>query len=136
MKLNTEYLRSLLTVIEENPSPRPSLKEVLNGMGLEDLNDDFILHYEILADYGFIEGIGESSSIGLIDGFDGVDWFDANIRLTATGHEFISNLRQSEVWEAIKENFKEGSIETIFSVAKKLAEGFAKKRIKSVIDEF
>lgn len=136
MKLDKEYLRSLLTVIEENPSPRPSLKEILNGMGLEDLNDDFLLHYEILADYGFIEGIGKSSSIGLVDDFDGVVWVDANIRLTATGHEFIANLRQSEVWEAIKENFKEGSIETIFSVAKKLAEGFAKKRIESVIDEF
>lgn len=136
MKLDKEYLRALLTVIEENPSPRPSLKEILNGMGLEDLNDDFLLHYEILADYGFIEGVGDSSSIGLTDDSDGVDWIDANIRLTATGHEFISNLRQSEVWEAIKENFKEGSIETIFSVAKKLAEGFAKKRIESVIDEF
>ena len=136
MKLDKEYLRALLTVIEENPSPRPSLMDILNGMDLKDLNDEFLLHYEILADYGFIEGVGNSSNIGLIDDSDGVDWIDANIRLTAAGHEFISNLRQSEVWEVIKENFKEGSIETIFSVAKKLAEGFAKKRIESVIDEF
>jgi len=129
MKLNNEYLKSLLISIEEIPSPRPNLKFILEAMGLDDINDEFLLHYEVIADYGLIEGAITPEKIGLVDSFDGTSWVNIDIRLTATGHEFVSNIRQSEVWETIKEKFKEDSIDTVFSVAKKLAENIAKKKL-------
>lgn len=135
MKLDNEYLKSLLIEIEGISSPRPSLKDILEAMGLADINDEFLLHYEIISDYGFIEGAITPQNIGLSESYDGTSWVNTNIRLTATGHEFVSNIRQSEVWETIKEKFKEDSVDTIFSMAKKLAQNIAKKKLDRYIND-
>lgn len=134
MKLDTEYLKSLLLAIENTPSPRPGLRSIVNAMGLEDINDTFVLHYEVLADYEFIEGSGHPKNIGLFNDYDGLGWTDANIRLTAKGHEFSANLRQSEIWDALKEKFKEDSVDTLFMAAKKLAANIAKKKLEGFLN--
>ncbi|WP_133468163.1 DUF2513 domain-containing protein [Paraglaciecola marina] len=57
----------------------------------------------------------------------------ANVKLTWAGHEFIENLRQKEVWNTIKNEFKEESVSTVLGVAKKLAETYAKKKLENLM---
>lgn len=133
MKLNQEYLKNIILKIEGIPSPRPSLSQILEALSLDRLDDEFILHYEVLRDYRFIEGVENTQNIGLISSDDGYDWIDVNIRLTANGHEFSSALKQSEIWKILKEKFKEDSIETLFNVSKELALIFAKGKIEKLL---
>ncbi|HCN7964670.1 TPA: hypothetical protein N6641_003488, partial [Escherichia coli] len=44
----------------------------------------------------------------------------------------IADLRQKEVWQTIKTNFKDEGINTLISVSKSLAKGFARKKIKDI----
>nr|WP_249941517.1 DUF2513 domain-containing protein [Escherichia coli] len=62
----------------------------------------------------------------------GYSWIEVPLRLTARGHDFIADLRQKDVWQAIKTNFKDEGISTLMSVSKSLAKGFAKKKIKDI----
>ncbi len=41
--------------------------------------------------------------------------------LTWDGHEFIDSIRQEEVWNTIKTEFKQASVETVFSIGKQLS---------------
>lgn len=56
-------------------------------------------------------------------------------RLSWNGHEFISYIRENEIWNKIKSEFKNSSIETIVSVSKQLAEAWAKKKIEKLLSE-
>ncbi len=133
MKINHDYIKNLLLAIESANDARPYLTEVLNNLDLQEFNQEFLLHYELVLDYGFIQTLSDSSD-GIHQGADGeISWSDIPIRLTATGHEFIELMNQNEIWEIIKSDFKNSSIKTIFSVAKSLAEGFAKKKIESIL---
>jgi hypothetical protein len=134
MQLDQEYLKLLVQKIESNPSPRPGLKSILASMGLDDLSDIFVVHYEILRDYGFIEGAEDKDNIGIGGTDEGIYWFDADIRLTAKGHEFSASVKQPEIWEVIKKNFKDASIETVFTVSKDLAVKFAKKKLEKILE--
>lgn len=53
--------------------------------------------------------------------------------LTHKGHDFFDALKQESVWSAIKSEFKEASLETVISVSKQLAEGWAKKKLESLL---
>lgn len=64
-------------------------------------------------------------------GFNG--HFATTTDLTWKGHEFIENLRQREVWNTIKTEFKDESISTMLSVAKRMAEGFAKQKLEKLL---
>lgn len=55
--------------------------------------------------------------------------------LTWEGHEFIDSVREEAVWETIKSEFKESSFETIVSVSKQLAEGFARKKVEAFLGQ-
>lgn len=59
--------------------------------------------------------------------------FTTTTELTWTGHEFIENLRQKEIWNTIKTEFKEESISTILGVAKEMAENFAKRKLEKLL---
>lgn len=133
MKLNREYLKEMILCIEAIPVARPRLSMLLEAMGMEGLNDEFLLHYEVLRDYGFIEGVPDKDEIGIINTDDEILWSDADIRLTSAGHEFATAIQQPEVWELLKKNFKDASIETIFGIAKDLAKNFAKKKLESLL---
>ena len=55
--------------------------------------------------------------------------------MTWAGHEFLDNLRQEDIWNVIKTKFKDDSVATVRAVAKDLAANFAKKKLKSLMDE-
>ena len=139
MKLDHEYIKTLLLSIEGIDSSRPSLGTILSVMGLNSMTDEFLLHYEVLFDYGFIavpDGESTDNSIGILFFSENdISWMNVHLRITAKGHEFIMAMNEPEIWNVIKNEFKDSSIKTIFKVAGDLAEGFAKKKIEGILSQ-
>ncbi|HBM8600518.1 TPA: DUF2513 domain-containing protein [Escherichia coli] len=121
---------------EKTYGPDTMLSE-LEDNGFNRYDQNFIFHMRLLCDYELIvrvdgkPGFGHIMSNELGEGVE-YSWLEVPLRLTARGHDFIADLRQKEVWQAIKTNFKDEGIGTLMSVSKSLAKGFARKKIKDI----
>ncbi|MEL5350369.1 DUF2513 domain-containing protein [Serratia nevei] len=105
----------------------------LSQSGIDYNTDKFVFHMRVLQDGDFLSRCDGRLGFGLDVGLNGRRmWSYVPLRLTAKGHDFIEALHQKEVWEALKINFKFASISTMSTVAKQLAAGFAKKKIKDI----
>lgn len=105
----------------------------LVDQGIE-MDDKFLFHIQILEDQGFVESLDKKSDLGyeiLLGGE--FKWQSRPLRLTASGHEFVEALNKSEVWEIIKEEFKDSSISTLRSAATTLFKAFAKKQVEKYL---
>lgn len=132
MKIDQEYLRGLLKAFEAADKPTTDITE-LESRGFSKSDDRFLFHLTILEDQCLVEG---DKDIGLgyqrsVDGF--ISWGAIPLRLTASGHSFLEALHNKEVWETIKTNFKDASIETLWKVSKELLEGYTKKKISELL---
>nr|WP_205332744.1 DUF2513 domain-containing protein [Klebsiella pneumoniae] len=111
----------------------PSLESA--GYNRDDPN--FVFHMRLLYDNGLIvrtdgeQGFGHQYRSYIGRGHSYM-WIPVPLRLTARGHDFIADLRQKEVWQTIKTNFKDEGISTLIELSKSLAIGFAKKKVKDV----
>lgn len=56
------------------------------------------------------------------------------LRLTWTGHEFIDNYRQDELWNKIKLDLKDASFDTLLKLGKEVAESYARKKLASFLE--
>ncbi|MTI64031.1 hypothetical protein [Methylophaga sp.] len=56
------------------------------------------------------------------------------VRTTARGHEFIAAIEKDNVWEVIKTEFKEESLDTIFTISKQLAVNYAKEKLGKYLE--
>lgn len=56
-------------------------------------------------------------------------------RLTWEGHEFLDDIRQQEIWNRIKSDFKDASFSTIVNVGKQLAASYAKKKVERLLKD-
>ena len=136
MKLDQQYLKDLLIAFEKTHGPDTMLSE-LEDNGFNRYDQNFIFHMRLLCDYELIvrvdgkPGFGHIMSNELGEGV-GYSWIEVPLRLTARGHDFIADLRQKEVWQTIKTNFKDEGISTLISVSKTKAKGFARKKIKDI----
>jgi hypothetical protein len=83
-------------------------------------------HVKILAQAGLLEAKDWSTD-------DGSNWVLTH--MTNYGHDFFENLTQKSIWDAIKSEFKDASLDTIISVSKQLAEGWAKKKVTALLAE-
>jgi len=102
--------------------------------GIE-LDDKFLFHIQILEDQHFIECLDKKSDIGYEITLGGdFEWQSRPLRLTATGHEFVEAINRSEIWEIMKEEFKESSLTTLKSAATSLLKAFAKKQINKYFE--
>lgn len=134
MVIDKEYLKGLLEAIQSSDTPTTDIKE-LDRLGFSYEDDKFIFHTDILIDKGYLESIGPFRGVGYqIAGNNQIDWKIVPIRLTASGHEFIESLNEPDVWESIQSNFKEASLDTLIVVAKDLATGFAKQKVKALLE--
>ena len=133
MKVNNEYMKGLLDAFESSETPLTDIY-VLKDKGFSYEEDIFVFHMDILLDKGFIESKSNTNGIGyrLMSDRSKV-WSVIPLRLTAQGHEFIDSLNEPDVWENIQKNFKDSSIDTIKSVSKDLAIGFAKKKVTELL---
>lgn len=133
MKIDQEYLKGLLTAIQDSEGPFTNIEE-LSERGYSYESDDFVLHMEILLDKGFLESKSSSGGIGYImSGSGRLQWSIVPLRLTASGHDFISAIQQPKIWEAIKSNFGECGLEAVKTVALDLATGYAQQKVRSLL---
>ncbi|CND91858.1 Hypothetical protein (DUF2513) [Yersinia rohdei] len=135
MKIDQEYLKKLLIAFEDTIGPDTILSE-LEGAGFSKDDNNFIFHMRLLYDNGLIIRVDGEFGFGheLFSSLQEYSyyWVETPLRLTARGHDFIADLRQKEVWQTIKTEFKDEGLSTLMSVTKSLAEGFAKKKIKDI----
>ncbi|TOD81921.1 hypothetical protein CGJ56_23510 [Vibrio parahaemolyticus] len=92
----------------------------------------------ILHDQGFLQYLtrhGQSPFGPDLDEIDDFSWVDFNVRLTAQGYDFLSALHQKNIWNAIKGDLKENSIETIWKVAQGVATKLASNQLQKYLDE-
>lgn len=117
-----ELIRSLLFAIEDNPQ----------DYQIEDFDEDVIkYHVALLIDARLIEG--KIINSGAKNDTSEIPLFVSVRTLTWLGHEFVANLREESVWNTIKADFKDASFSTVLSVGKQLAEGFAKKKVETLL---
>lgn len=135
MKINRDYLKGLLEAFQASEGPFTNIRE-LKEKGFDFEEDDFIFHSDILLDRGFIESLSPRGGIGYQRMGNGdCTWSVVPLRLTADGHDFIETLNAPNVWDDIQENFKQSSIDTLKSIAKELAIGYAKKRVTALLSD-
>ena len=131
MKIDHEYLRQILEAFEAAEHSTTDLGELeRNGLPHDEEHlDKLVLHMEILQDQRMIESLF-SEGIGFARAMDGeIVVSHIPLRLTASGHAFLGDIRQEGVWETVKDKLQDASIDTIASVAKKLALAVAMKLI-------
>ena len=99
------------------------------------MDDKFLFHIQILEDQDLIEALDKKSDLGYEITLGGeYRWQSRPLRLTASGHEFVEAMNKSEIWEIIKEEFKDSSLSTIKSAATTLLKAFAKKQIDKYLE--
>ncbi|MCE7608550.1 DUF2513 domain-containing protein [Vibrio fluvialis] len=135
MKIDKDYLKALLEAFESAEKPTTNIKE-LESKGFHYNDDKFVLHTDILIDKGYIESFGTNTrGVGyILLGSGQRSWSNVPLRLTAFGHDFIESLNEPNVWDEIQTNFKDASFETVVSVAKDLAKGYAKQKVKTLLE--
>ena len=92
----------------------------------------FVFHMRLLDDQCLIARCDGESGVGLYGGISGYSWAVMQLRLTSSGHDFISALRDKDVWNVVTDRFKDEGISVLVDVAKELAKGFAINKVKSL----
>ena len=131
MKIDHEYLKNLLIAFEDSEGVETNIIE-LKEAGFDHNDMKFIFHMRLLDDQNLVLRTDGENGFGLYQGIDSYSWSVMPLRLTAQGHDFIAALRQKEVWNTVRDNFKEASISTLIEVTKELAKGFAMKKVKAL----
>jgi len=135
MKIDYDYLKKLLETFESSEKPVISFNE-LEQAGLSENEDVLLFHMQQLEDQSFIARADGEPGLGYIFSVGGeVYWSDIDLRLTAFGYEFLDALRNKEIFNKLKTEFKDNSIGTIVNASKQLLEGFVKKKIGGLLDQ-
>lgn len=135
MRIDYEYLKNLLVAFEDQKKPFPLISDI-HESGIE-IDRNFAFHMSILSDQGFVKYLNNKGTDPFeadVHDPDGFSWWDCNIRLTAQGYEFLAALKQQGVLEAIKEEIKESSIETVWKVAQGVATKIAAQKLQKYIE--
>lgn len=133
MKVDQEYLKLILNTFIESPRSFIWVADLMEK-GIE-MDDKFLFHIQILEDQDLIEALDKKSDLGYEITLGGeYRWQSRPLRLTASGHEFVEAMNKSEIWEIIKEEFKDSSLSTIKSAATTLLKAFAKKQIDKYLE--
>jgi hypothetical protein len=132
MKIDKEYLREILNAFLESPKSFIWIADIV-GKGIE-INDKFLFHMQILEDQQFIECLDKKSELGYEITLGGnFEWKSRPLRLTASGHEFTEAINRPEIWEILRDEFKDASLSTLKSTATTMLIGFAKKQVSKYL---
>ncbi len=133
MKIDQEYLREILNTFIESPRSFIWVEDITNK-GIE-TDDKFLFHIQILEDQHLIECLDKKSDIGYEITLGGnFEWKSRPLRLTASGHEFTEAINRPEIWEILKDEFRDASLSTLKSTATTLLIAFAKKQINKYLE--
>lgn len=133
MKIDQEYLREIINTFTESSRSFIWIGAILDK-GIE-MDDKFLFHMQILEDQHFIECLDKTPEIGYQIVMGGnYEWKSYPLRLTAAGHDFAEAINRPEIWEVLKEGFKDSSLSTLKSAASSLLTAFAKKQINKYLE--
>ncbi|MEN6488950.1 MAG: DUF2513 domain-containing protein [Smithella sp.] len=135
MKIDHDYLKGLLEAFEASDKSTTTILELKDrGYDYADEGEKFLFHMQILYDKQLIASESGILGFGFDRSADGMPcWSVFNLRLTASGHDFLEALRNSQVWATLKREFKDVSIGTLLKVSKDLLEGYTKKKVESLL---
>lgn len=132
MRINLEHIKTILTACLDAERMFIEVDEIYSKYPIDD-NHDFGFHYLLLIEQGFIRPAdGDLLSIkgcgyqGLIDGEEPL-FYNARVRLTASGHEFAATLESPGVFERMK-SFSNEPLSVLMDVGKELAVGYLKQK--------
>jgi len=112
MKRNLDLIRDILFSVEGAPAG-----STIGGIDFPDHDQmEISEHVQLLLDDGYIEG-----KVLRPHGIYAVT------RLTARGHDFLDNARNSTVWKQVLHEAKEKGMSTSMTILNKLLEGALKK---------
>jgi hypothetical protein len=133
MKIDQDYLREILNTFTESSKSFIWLEDLI-GKGIE-IDDKFLFHIQILEDQHFVECLDKRSDIGYEITLGGnFEWNSRPLRLTASGHEFTEAINRPEIWDILKQEFRDASLSTLKSAATSLLLAFAKKQVNKYLE--
>ena len=133
MKIDQDYLREILNTFTQSTRSFIWLED-LTRKGIE-IDDKFLFHIQILEDQQFVECLDKRSDIGYEITLGGnFEWKSRPLRLTASGHEFTEAINRPEIWDVLKQEFKDASLSTLRSAATSLLLAFAKKQVNKYLE--
>ena len=147
MRIDIEYLKNLLNQFLEAESAHISvLKLHAAGFPVESsekpgyLDEKFLFHIQIVMDNGLISDknlrLAGLESIGIHLDLSGTPTLvEKDIRLTQRGHDFANALSKKEVFEKLKNEFKDAPFKVIFDGSQKLVQHFFQKKLDNLLDE-
>ena len=122
MKRDMDLIYKILVFYEEKEDFIDPVTPEIEGYSNNEVN----YHIKLMDQAGLLEAKDLSSR-------SNVTWVASS--LTHYGHDFFDALKQESVWSTIKSEFKEASLDTIISVSKQLAEGWARKKVEALLGE-
>lgn len=122
MRIDHDYLRSLLTAFLDAEGPTTDIDE-LRAHGIDHDDAKFLFHLQLMEDESLVVGILGNGELGYPRSIDGYGvWSVLPIRLTAQGHHFAEALLHDTVWKRIKKDFRSAGMQTLVSTASTLLE--------------
>lgn len=141
MKIDWKYIKALLEEFEESEKRTLTIFDLQkHGFDYEEDQDNFIFHMQLLCDENLIDRESGHTEMGpkifgMLKNSGGYTSQPIDLRLTMAGHEFTANLRNKEVWSKLKGNLKDQGFSAIVTFAKDLSIGYAKNKVKQLLDE-
>ena len=133
MKIDQDYLREILNTFTESSRSFIWLENI-SQKGIT-IDDKFLFHIQILEDQHFVECLDKKSDIGYEITLGGdFRWNSRPLRLTASGHEFTEAINRPEIWDILKQEFKDASLSTLKSAASSLLLALAKKPVNKYLE--
>lgn len=121
MKRDMELIRKILFAVENGEKDKP----------IEGYSEDVLrYHQALLIEAELLDGTVLQGNVTFSE--SPVTVFIK--KLSWDGHELLDAVRHDSIWNTIKADFKEASVETIIKVAKQLAEGWAKKKVELLLE--
>jgi len=144
MNIDLDFIKDFLNVFKESDKAHIDYRDLV-GSSLEVEIDDqvtekFIFHVQLILDNQLI-GTNTGSAFNLKDiGFtyskDGQLYIgNIPLRLTQTGHDFLSSLNNKEVMSKLKTEFKDAPFKTVFDGGQKLLNNYFKKKMDAALAE-
>ena len=122
MKRDMEFVRDLLSKIEETDVPRDTVELMPPDASDDDLKK-YLYHLTLLNQAGLVTGISARD-------ISGENWLRVN--LTWAGHEFLDTVRDPDVWQRTKDGAKKVgnfSMPFLLDLGKAYAKHVAKEKL-------
>lgn len=130
MKIDLDYIKRLLETFENSEKAFSNIIEFKKS-GLDYDSEEFIFHLYLLWDNKIISTEKpEDSNFGFSRGGNASpQWTVKNLRLTYDGHQFIEALKNADIWNKLKTDFKKSGLSTIVDVSKTLMGEYLKQKL-------